>query len=110
MIRAVFTIYDLGPRRLCEEKYVTVVSTVPGCDVTTVQQRYKTSTSTFPRVARLCQIREASLVALKKFSQIYACSRVSIVRLIQSTILESRDFHSHSSPLHDLPGELVSIR
>ena len=24
----------LGPRRLCAEKYVTVMSTVPGCDVT----------------------------------------------------------------------------
>ena len=27
---------DLGPRRLCAEKYVTVMSTVSGCDVTTV--------------------------------------------------------------------------
>ena len=44
---------------------VTVVSTVTGCDVTTVQQHYKGSTSTPPRVARLCQIREASLVALR---------------------------------------------
>ena len=25
---------DLGPRRLCAEKYVIVMSTVPGCDVT----------------------------------------------------------------------------
>ena len=58
---------DLGPRRLCAEKYVTVMSTAPGCDVTTVQQNYKGSTSTPPRVARLCQIREASLVALRKF-------------------------------------------
>ena len=59
---------DLGPRRLCEEKCVTVMSTVPGCDVTTVQRHYKGSTSTPPRVARLCQIREASLVALRKIS------------------------------------------
>ena len=100
---------DLGPRRLCAEKYVTVMSTVPGCDVTTVQQYYKGSTSTPPRVARLCQIREASLVALRKISQIYACSHVSIVRLVQSIILVSRDFHSHSSPLYHLPGELVSL-
>ena len=35
----------------------TVVSTVTGCDVTTVQQHYKGSSSTPPRVARLCQIR-----------------------------------------------------
>ena len=39
-----------------------------GCDVTTVQQHYKGSTSTPPRVARLCQIREASFVALRKIS------------------------------------------
>ena len=60
---------DLGPRRLCAEKYVTVMSTVSGCDVTTVQQHYKGSTSTPPRVARVCQIREASLVALRKISK-----------------------------------------
>ena len=65
---------DLSSRRLCAEMYVTVMSTVPGCDVTTVQQHYTGSTSTPPRVARLCQIREASLVALRKFSKIYACS------------------------------------
>ena len=73
---------DLSSRRLCAEKYVTVMSTVPGCDVTTVQQHYTGSTSTPPRVARLCQIREASLVALRKNSQIYACSHVSTVRLV----------------------------
>ena len=99
---------DLSSRRR-EEKYVIVMSTVPGCDVTTVQQHYKGSTSTPPRVARLCQIREASLVALRKISQIYACSHVSIVRLVQSIILVSRDFHCHSSPLYHLPGELVSL-
>ena len=52
------------------EMNVTVVSTVTDCDVTTVQQHYKGSTSTPPRVARLCQIREASLVALRKFPNI----------------------------------------
>ena len=88
---------------------VTVVSTVTGCDVTTMQQHYKGSTSTPPRVARLCQIREASLVALRKLPKIYACSHVSIVRLVQSTILVSRDLHSHLSPLNHLQGELVSL-
>ena len=88
---------------------VTVVSTVTGCDVTTVQQHYKGSTSTPPRVARLCQIREASLVALRKFQKIYACSYVSIIRLVQSTIFVSSDSQSHSSPLYHLPGELVSL-
>ena len=61
------------------EMNVTVMSTVTGCDVTTVQQHYKGSASTPPRVARLCQIREASLVALRKFPKIYACSHVSII-------------------------------
>ena len=60
---------DLGPRRLCAEKHVTVISTVPGCDVTTVEQHYTGSTSTPPRVARLCQLREVSLAALRKFSK-----------------------------------------
>ena len=67
------------------------------------------STSTPPRVARLCQVREAPLVALRKFPKIYACSHVSIIRLVQSTIPVSSDSHGHSSPLYHLPGELVSI-
>ena len=100
---------DLSSRRLCEERNVTVMSTVSGSDVTTVQQHHKRSISTPPRVARLCQIREASLVALRKFSKIYACSHVSIVQLDQSIIPVSRDFHCHSSPLYHLPGELVSL-
>ena len=58
---------DLSSRRLCAERHVTVMSTVTGCDVTTVQQHNTGSTSTPLRVARLCQIREASLVALRKF-------------------------------------------
>ena len=99
---------DLSSRRLCEERNVTVMSTVSGRDVTTVQQHYTGSTSTPDRFARLCQIREASLVAQKN-SKIYACSHVSIVRLVQSIIFVSRDFHSHSSPLYHLPGELVSL-
>ena len=99
----------MGARRLCDEMNVTVVSTVSGCDVTTVQQQYTGSTSTPPRVARLCQIRETSLVALRKISKIYACSHVSIVRLVQSIIFVSRDFYCHSSPLYHLQGGLVSL-
>ena len=37
--------FDLGPRRLCAEKYATVMSSVSGCDVTTVQQHYTGSRS-----------------------------------------------------------------
>ena len=49
------------------------------------------------------------VVALRKFPKIYACSHVSIVRFVQSTIRVSSDSHGHSSPLYHLPGELVSI-
>ena len=108
-MRIVFSLIRLGPKTSVYELYVTVMSTVPSCDVTTVQQHFKGSTSTPPRVARMCQIREASLVALRKFPKIYACSLVSIVRLDQSTIPVSSDLHSHSSPLYHLPGELVSL-
>ena len=59
-------------------------------------------------VVRLCQIREASLVALRKNTKFYACSHVSTVRLVQFTKPVSPDSHSHSSPLYHLPGELVS--
>ena len=48
---------------------VNVMSTVSGCDVTTLQVRHTGSTSMPPHVARLCQIREASLVALRKISK-----------------------------------------
>ena len=100
---------DLSSRRVCEEKYVSVMSTVSGCHVTTVQQHYTGSTSTPPRVARLCRIREASLVALRKIPKIYACSHVSIVRLVQFIILVFSDLHRHSSPLYHLPDDLVSL-
>ena len=66
-MRIVFSSIRLELKTSVYEMNVTVMSTVPGCDVTTVQQHYKGSTSSPPRVARLCQIREASLVALRKF-------------------------------------------
>ena len=46
------------------EKHVSVKSAVTGCDVT----NFATTSQGF-NVARLCQIREASLVALRKFSK-----------------------------------------
>ena len=100
---------DLGPRRLCAEKYVTVVSTVSGCDVTTMQQHYTGSTSTPPRVARLCQIREALLVALRKISKILRLLTCIDHSTRPTNKLVSRDFHCHSSPVYHLPGELVSL-
>ena len=98
---------DLRSRRLCEERNVTDMSTVSGCDVTTVQQHHTGSTSTPPRVASVRFARRPSLH--RKFSKIYACSHVSIVRLVQSIVFVSRDSHCHSSPLYHLPGDLVSL-
>ena len=40
----------MSSRRLCAEKYVTVMSTVSGCDVTTVQQHYTGSSSNSGKV------------------------------------------------------------
>ena len=100
---------DLSSRRLCEEKYVTVMSTVSGCDVTTVQQHYTGSTNTPPRVARLCQIREAPLVELRKICanlRMLTCVDRS-TRPIHHTRIQR--FPHHSSPLYHLPGELVSL-
>ena len=82
------------------EMNVTVGSTATGCDLTTVQLHYEGKTSTPPRVARLCQIREPKNLRLLT---------VSIVRLVQSIIPVSSDFHSHSSPLYHFPGEIVSL-
>ena len=83
-MRIVFYAIRHGPKTSGYHMKVIVVSTVSGCDVTNVQLHNTGSTSTPPRVARLCQIREASLVALRKISKICACSHVSIVRLVQS--------------------------
>ena len=110
MMRAVFTISDLGPRRLCAEQYVSVKSTVTGCDVTycatTLQGFNKHATS---RRKAVSDSRGVPRCTEKITKNIYTCSHVSIVRLVQSTIPVSSDSHSHSSPLCHLPGELVSI-
>ena len=94
MMRAVFTISDMGPRRLCAEKYVTVMSTVPCCDVTTVLQHYMGSTSTPLRVARLCQIRETSFVALRNSTKSTLAHMCRSFDSSNSIIFVSRDFHS----------------
>ena len=105
-MRIVLYAIRLGPKTSVYEMNVNVVSTVTGCDVTLlcnyitrVQQARLLASRGCVRFAR------RPLVALRKFSKIYACSHVSIVRLVQSIILISRDFHCHSSPLYHLPGE-----
>ena len=52
---------DLSSRRLCAEKYVTVMSTVPGCDVTTVQLHNTGSTS------KLCKVQHCGVCSLRNF-------------------------------------------
>ena len=85
----------LGSKTSEREKNVTVVFTVSGCDVTNCETTNTCSTSTPLRVARLCQIREASLVALRKFHK--------------STLAHMcRSFDSSDSPLQ-LVLSLVSI-
>ena len=80
-----FLVIRLGPKRSECEKNVTVVSTVTSCGVTncaaTLHGFNKQASS-----ARLCQIREAPLVALRKIHKIYACSHVSVIRLVHFTI------------------------
>ena len=100
---------DLSSRRLCAEKHVTVMSIVPGCVVTncaTTSQGFNKHAS-----SRREAVSDSRGVprCTEKILQVYACSHVSIVRLVHSVKFVSRDFHSHSSPLDHLPGELVSL-
>ena len=84
----------LRPKTSVYHMKVIVVSTASGCDVTncaTTLQGFNKHASSRREV---CQIREASLVALRNFPKIYACSHVSIIRLVQSTIPVSSDSHS----------------
>ena len=92
----------LGPKTSVCEKNVTVVSTVTGCDVTccakTLQGFNKHASSRREAVSDSRGVPRCT----ENFSKIYACSHVSIIRLVQSTIAVSSDSHSHSSPLKQL--------
>ena len=85
-----FHMIRLELKTYAHDMKVTVVSTAAGCDVTTVQQHYKGLTSTPPRVARLCQIREESLVAQKISHQ------NKILRLLTCVDRSTRPIH-HTS-------------
>ena len=104
-----FFVIRLGPKTSECEKNVAVVSTVTGCNVTNCA----TTLHGFNKHAswRREAVSDSRGVArcTEKISKIYACSRVSSIRLVQPIILVSRDFHSHSSPLYHLPSELVSV-
>ena len=109
MMRTVFHMIRLELKTSVNEKYVTVVSSVPGCDVTycatTLHGFNKHASSRREAVSNSRGVPRCT----EKIFKIYACSHVSIVRLVQSIILVSRDFNCHSSPLYHLPGELVSL-
>ena len=104
-----FLTIRLRPKTSVCEKHVSVKSTVTGCDVTncatTLQGFNKHASSRREAVSDSRGV----LLALRIFPKIYACSHVSVIRLVQSTIPVSSDSHSHASPLYHLPGELVSI-
>ena len=108
-MRSVFSTIRLELKTSVYEMNVTAVSTVTGCDVTTVQQHYKGSTSAPPRVARLCQIREASLVALRIFQKSTLAYMCRSFDSSNPPYAVSGDSQSNSSPLYHLPGALVSI-
>ena len=99
----------LGPKTSVYHVKVIVVSTASGCDVTncatTLQGFNKHASSRREAVSDSRDIPRCT----EKIPKIYACSHVSIVRLVQSTIPVSSDSCGHSSPLYHLPGELVSI-
>ena len=109
MIRVFFHVIRLGPKTSVHEKHVSVKSSVTGCDVTncaTTLQGFNKHASS--RRDAVSDSRGVPL-SLRQFPKIYACSRVSLIRLVQSTILVSSYSQSHSSPVYHLPGELVSI-
>ena len=89
---------------------VTVVSTLTSCDVTycatTLQGFNKHASSRREAVSDSRGVPRCTEIF---FLQFYACSHVSIIRLVQSTIPVSSDLYCHSSPLYHLPGELVSL-
>ena len=110
MMRAVLSWSDLGPRRLCTRRMSLSCLLQQAVMWPTVQQHYKGSTSTPPRVARLCQIREASLVALRKFPKnLRLLTWVKKFDLSNPPYFYPMNLQSFSSPLYHLQGELVSL-
>ena len=95
----------LGPKTSVHEKHVSVKSTATGCDVTNCA----TTLQGFNKHASSRREAVSDSRGVKISKKIYACSRVSIIRLVHSTIPVSSDSQSHSLPLFHLPDGLVSI-
>ena len=106
-----FLVIRLGPKTSECEKNVTVVSTVTGCDVTncatTLHGFNKHASSRREAVSDSRGVPRCT----EKIPQIYACSHVSIIRLVRFTIRSA--CNSSLSLVHfpscQLPGELVSL-
>ena len=100
-----FLVIRLGPQTSECEKNVTVVSTVTSCDVTNCA----TTLHGFNKhAASRREVSDSRGVprCTEKNHKIYACSRVSIIRLVQSTVGSA----CNSFPSCQLPSELVSVR
>ena len=101
---------DLGPRRLCAEKYVTVMSTVSGCDVTycaTTQHRFNKHASS--RREAVSDSRGVPRCTEKNFKNLRMVTCVNrSTRPIHHTRIQ-RFSTVIRRPLYHLPGELVSL-
>ena len=106
-----FLVIRRGPKTSECEKNVTVVSTVTGCDVTSCATTLLGFNKPRLPASRGC-VRFARRPSLhrEQFHKIYACSHVSIIRLVHfhHTFCLQLVFH-HSFPSCQLPRELVSL-
>ena len=88
---------DLDPRRLCAEKYVTFMSTVSSCDVTTVQQHNTHSTSTSSLSMCSCVILTISCTKIQRKSPQTRSSKLYFGRISDTRCHMRRHFSSFST-------------
>ena len=107
MMRAFFSGSDLGPSRVSVRRMSLSCLLYQTLKCPTVLQHYTGSPSTPPRVARLCQFREASLVSQKFLQHLRLLSCVDrSTRPLHHTFCSNSSCHSF--PSCQLPSELVS--
>ena len=103
-----FLVIRLGPKTSGCEMYVIVKSTVTGCEVSncaaTLHGFNKYASSRREAVSSSRGVPRFT----EKILQFYACSVVSIVRLVHFTVPTACDSSCHSFPSYHLPGEIVS--
>ena len=98
---------NFGPRRLrAEEKYVTVMSTVAGCDVTNCA----TTLHGFNKHASSHREVVSDSRSVPRCTDFFSNQRMlTCVDRSSNQSYSYPEFSSHSSPLYHLPGELVSL-